>query len=102
VVRIFLTRDETPADHANSTEAQVAPSAIEIVVMALVQVAMSNSYDRLRVGEPTSGELCRLAGSGPKCRQVAVIGAVQGIGREHLERIFDRFYWVNPSRHESE
>ncbi len=66
----------------------------------LVQRALSNLISNALVHAPAGSEVVVQCTERDGAAEVAVIDSGAGIAAEHLERIFDRFYRVDPARHE--
>jgi two-component system, OmpR family, heavy metal sensor histidine kinase CusS len=66
----------------------------------LVQRALSNLISNALVHAPAGSEVVVQCTERDGAAEVAVIDSGTGIAAEHLERIFDRFYRVDPARHE--
>ncbi len=67
----------------------------------LVQRALSNLLSNAVAHAPAGSEVVVECTERDAVSRVAVIDAGPGIGAEHLGRIFDRFYRVDPARYES-
>ncbi|MBP0595666.1 heavy metal sensor histidine kinase [Paraburkholderia sp. LEh10] len=67
----------------------------------LVQRALSNLISNAITHAPAGSEVVVQCTERGDVAEVAVIDTGPGIAAEHLGRIFDRFYRVDPARHES-
>ncbi|WP_408331047.1 heavy metal sensor histidine kinase [Paraburkholderia agricolaris] len=67
----------------------------------LVQRALSNLLSNALTHAPAGSEVVVACTERDAVAEIAVIDAGPGIGPEHFQHIFDRFYRVDPARHES-
>ena len=67
----------------------------------LVQRALSNLISNALAHAPAGSEVFVQCTERDAVSEIAVVDTGPGIGAEHLGRIFDRFYRVDPARHES-
>ncbi|NML30504.1 heavy metal sensor histidine kinase [Paraburkholderia antibiotica] len=67
----------------------------------LVQRALSNLLSNALNHAPSGSEVVVQCSERGALSEIAVIDNGPGIGAEHIEPIFDRFYLVDPARHES-
>ncbi|MFL9875135.1 heavy metal sensor histidine kinase [Paraburkholderia megapolitana] len=122
---LFLARSENRADRVNfvridtheeaarvagyyETLASEKGVAIRVTGKAqidgnqlLVQRALSNLISNALAHAPMGSEILVQCTERDAVSEVAVVDTGPGIGAEHLGRIFDRFYRVDPARHES-
>jgi signal transduction histidine kinase len=94
---------ELPSRARHTFAVAVAPGAESLVVdpEALRQV-LANLYDNARRYTPEGGRITAAAAPDGRGIRISVRDTGSGIARDHLPRIFERFYRADPSRSRAE
>lgn len=94
-----------PILEAKETTIQVTRGAADPVVLGdraqLAQLLQNLLTNSLRYGRPGSEVTITFQDSGPEMLRMSVIDQGEGIAPEHLPRLTERFYRVDPSRSRS-
>ncbi|MDR5855765.1 heavy metal sensor histidine kinase [Caballeronia sp. LZ062] len=91
---------EPLAEDADVTILVVGDAALDADLM-LFQRALSNLISNALAHAPADSDITVTCSESDDMTTVAVSDSGEGIPEEHLDRVFDRFYRVDPSRHNS-